>query len=99
MWTKIKTLASLYRELGPRWTLFRLAYAFRLRTGLVRLQMPQYKWDTYRAERSASAVEAPLDKKPKFFPSVGAVAKHPRPGFIDEMGRENLAPTYYHSTL
>jgi len=37
MWTKIKTLASLYRELGLRWSAFRLAYAFRLRTGLIRL--------------------------------------------------------------
>jgi len=44
MWMKIKNLASLYRELGPRWTLFRLAYAFRLRTGLIRLQMPMGEW-------------------------------------------------------
>ena len=43
--TKIKNFASLYRELGLRWSAFRLAYAFRLRTGLVRLQMPQYRWD------------------------------------------------------
>src|SRR5258706_14852903 len=48
MWTKIKTLASLYRELGPRWTLFRLAYAFRLRTGLIRLQMPMGEWSDYK---------------------------------------------------
>jgi hypothetical protein len=32
MLTKIKNLASLYRELGPRWSAFRLAYAFRLCT-------------------------------------------------------------------
>src|SRR5688572_8566594 len=44
MLDKIRTLVSLYRELGPRWSAFRLAYAFRLRTGLIRLQMPQYKW-------------------------------------------------------
>src|SRR5687768_14418320 len=44
MLTKLRTLASLYGELGPRWSAFRLAYAFRLRTGLIRLQMPQYKW-------------------------------------------------------
>jgi len=67
---KIKNLASLYRELGPRWTLFRLAYAFRLRTGLIRLQMPQYQWtgrplETWlRAERSAGRVER------AFFPLV-----------------------------
>ena len=85
--TKLRTLASLYRELGPRWSVFRLAYAFRLRTGLIRLEMPQYKWTDrpletwlkkdFRAERSASAVEAPLDKKPKFFPSVGAGSPRP----------------------
>ncbi|MBV6449693.1 MAG: hypothetical protein MHPDNHAH_00405 [Anaerolineales bacterium] len=58
MLTKIKTLASLYRELGPRWTLFRLLYAFRLRTGLIRLQMPLGKWSDYRKmikERVASS--------------------------------------------
>jgi asparagine synthase (glutamine-hydrolysing) len=48
MWMKIKNLASLYRELGPRWTLFRLAYAFRLRTGLIRLQMPMGEWNDYK---------------------------------------------------
>ena len=44
MLTKLRTLASLYLELGPRWSAFRLAYAFRLRSGLIRLQTPQYKW-------------------------------------------------------
>ncbi len=48
MFTKIKTLASLYRELGPRWTLFRLLYALRLRTGLIRLQMPIGDWSDYK---------------------------------------------------
>ena len=48
MLTKIKTLASLYRELGPRWTAFRLTYAFRLRTGLIRLQMPMGEWSDYK---------------------------------------------------
>lgn len=45
MLTKFRTLASLFLELGPRWSAFRLAYAFRLRSGLIRLQTPQYKWD------------------------------------------------------
>ena len=45
MLTKLRILASLYRELGLRWSAFRVAYALRLRTGLIRLQMPQYKWD------------------------------------------------------
>jgi len=44
MLTKLRTLASLYRELGLRWLIFRLTYAFRLRTGLIRLQFPQYTW-------------------------------------------------------
>lgn len=48
MLTKLRTYASLYRELGPRWTLFRLAYAFRLRSGLVRLQMPMGEWSDYK---------------------------------------------------
>jgi len=45
MLNRIKNLASLYFELGLRWSAFRLAYAFRIRTGLIRLQTPQYKWD------------------------------------------------------
>ena len=44
MLTKLRTLASLSRELGFRWLAFRAAYAFRLRTGLLRRQMPQYLW-------------------------------------------------------
>ena len=70
MLTRLRTFASLYRELGPRWSTFRLAYAFRLRTGLIRLQIPQYQWtdrplNTWlRAERSDErssrhVVEAP----------------------------------------
>src|SRR3972149_6892772 len=67
MLTKLRTLASLYRDLGFRWMLFRAAYAFRLRSRLIRLQMPQYKWadrplETWlkkplRAERSVGRVE------------------------------------------
>ncbi len=62
MLTKIKSLASLYRELGPRWTLFRLLYAFRLRTGLIRLQMPMGEWSDYKkyiSAKSAGRVVAP----------------------------------------
>ena len=47
MLKKLRTLASLYRELGPRWSAFRVAYAFRLRTGLIRLQMPMGEWSDY----------------------------------------------------
>lgn len=44
MLTKLRALASLYRQLGLRWLTFRFAYAFRLRAGLIRLQTPSYKW-------------------------------------------------------
>ncbi len=48
MLRKLKAFGSLYRELGLRWSAFRLAYAFRLRTGGIRLQMPKGKWDDYK---------------------------------------------------
>jgi len=76
MMTKLRTLASLYRELGLRWSAFRLAYAFRLRTGLIRLQMPQYKW-TDRPLETRLKKDIPFDaiaytqrhkqNSPKFF--------------------------------
>jgi hypothetical protein len=44
MLTKFQTLASLFRQLGLRWLIFRFAYAFRIRTGLIRLQMSAYQW-------------------------------------------------------
>jgi hypothetical protein len=47
MLTKLRQFASLYRELGLRWILFRFAYALRLRMGLLRLQMPMGEWDDY----------------------------------------------------
>lgn len=55
MFNRIKNFASLYLQLGPRWSAFRAAYAFRLRTGLIRLQMPMGEWSDYKpllAERS-----------------------------------------------
>ena len=76
MWTKFRTLASLYRELGFRWSAFRLAYAFRLRTGLIRWQMPQYEWDN-RPLKTWLKKEIPFEREayakwrkqnqPKFF--------------------------------
>jgi len=74
MLTKLRTLASLYRELGPRWTLFRLAYAFRLRTGLIRLQMPMGEWSDYKnhiSENPAGRVER------AFFPLVSRPSELP----------------------
>ncbi len=88
MLNRIKTLASLFLELGPRWSAFRLAYAFRLRTGLIRLQTPQYKWSDRPLNHwlkpnissdSGSYAQWRQQNAPKFFPTVGAVAKHPRP--------------------
>src|SRR5258706_11561768 len=68
MLTKLRTFASLYRELGPRWSAFRLAYAFRLRTGLIRLQMPQYQW-----------TDRPLETWVKKDGVVGARSSRPIP--------------------
>ncbi|MCZ2126861.1 MAG: heparinase II/III family protein [Anaerolineales bacterium] len=45
MLKRIKNLASLLTEQGLRWSAFRFAYAFRLRSGLMRWQTPQYAWD------------------------------------------------------
>lgn len=98
MLTKLRTLASLYRELSPRWSAFRLAYAFRLRTGLIRLQTPQYAW----ADRPLNhwlhpSIPSDPDSyaqwrktnAPKFFASVGAGS--PRPDYgnqaIEEANR------------
>lgn len=69
MLSKLRAFASLYREFGPRWTLFRLAYTLQLRTGLIRLQMPMGEWEDYKhllAERHA------VEARPKFFSSVSA---------------------------
>ncbi len=44
MLTKLRTLVSLYRTLGFRWSAFRAAYAFRRRAGLLGLQMPRFAW-------------------------------------------------------
>ncbi|RPI96884.1 MAG: hypothetical protein EHM40_00170, partial [Chloroflexi bacterium] len=37
-------LNSLYRSLGARWLMFRVGYALRMRTGLIRSQIPSYNW-------------------------------------------------------
>lgn len=79
MINKIKNLASLYRQLGFRWSVFRLAYAFRLRTGLIRLQTPQYKWSDrplshWLKKNIPSDIESYAqyrkNNSPKFFESV-----------------------------
>jgi len=86
MLNRIKTLASLFLELGPRWSAFRLAYAFRLRTGLIRWQTPQYEWDdrplnhwlkpTIPSEPDSYA-QWRKQNAPKFFTTVGARSSRP----------------------
>ena len=76
MLNRIKTLASLYRELGPRWSAFRVAYAFRLRTGLIRLQMPMGEWEDYerhvgaRSSRPALTIPTELPTNPSWNPQT-----------------------------
>lgn len=86
MLNRIKTLASLFLELGPRWSAFRLAYAFRLRTGLIRLQTPQYQWNDRPLKHwlhpsipSDSDSYATWRKQNAlaFFPNVGARSSRP----------------------
>jgi len=53
--------------------LFRLAYAFRLRTGLIRLQMPQYKWtdrplETWLKKDVGAGSSRPVLPIPKEYP-------------------------------
>ena len=55
MLTKLRALASLYRELGPRWMIYRAAYIFRLRTGIIRLQMPMGEWGDYQKHVGAGS--------------------------------------------
>ena len=44
MLKKIKALDSLRRRFGLGWLLSRLGYALRMRTGILRLQIPSYRW-------------------------------------------------------
>ncbi|HEX2994597.1 MAG TPA: heparinase II/III family protein, partial [Anaerolineales bacterium] len=44
MLNNFRNLNSLYRSLGANWLVFRVGYALRLRTGLIRVQMPAYPW-------------------------------------------------------
>jgi asparagine synthase (glutamine-hydrolysing) len=39
-----RNLRSLYQALGAQWLTFRVSYALRKRTGLLRRQMPSYAW-------------------------------------------------------
>ena len=41
---KIFSIKSLYQHFGPRWFLFRVGYAFRMKTGMIRNHIPAYPW-------------------------------------------------------
>jgi asparagine synthase (glutamine-hydrolysing) len=45
MLNNFRNLQSLFWSHGSRWLLFRVGYALRKRTGMLRMQMPQYPWD------------------------------------------------------
>ncbi len=44
MLNNLRNLNSLYQSLGARWLVFRVGYALRMRTGLLRKQIPAYEW-------------------------------------------------------
>jgi heparinase II/III-like protein len=44
MLDNVRALPSLLRHFGWRWLAFRLGYAFRLRSGIIRGQIPAYDW-------------------------------------------------------
>ena len=44
MLNNLRNLNSLNQALGVRWLMFRVGYALRMRTGLIRKQMPVYGW-------------------------------------------------------
>ncbi|HSL31527.1 MAG TPA: alginate lyase family protein [Anaerolineales bacterium] len=45
MLNNFRNLNALYQSLGARWLLFRLGYALRMRTGILRQQIPSYRWE------------------------------------------------------
>jgi hypothetical protein len=45
MLNNFRNLQSLFWSHGSRWLFFRVGYALRRRTGLLRIQMPAYEWD------------------------------------------------------
>ena len=101
MLTKLQTFASLYRELGFRWSAFRVAYAIRLRTGLIRLQMPQYKWEdrpleTWLKKNIPPEPEAyskwRKQNSPKFFFDFHRAAKSPQGEGLSSVDEACLPP-------
>jgi asparagine synthase (glutamine-hydrolysing) len=76
-----RNLQSLFWSQGARWLLFRLGYALRKRTGLIRAQMPMYQWtdrplETWLKSRipsdSAAYAQWRRQNSPKFFTAFRA---------------------------
>lgn len=42
-----RSFVSLTRQMGLRWTLYRLGYALRMRIGLIQMQLPVRAWDDF----------------------------------------------------
>ncbi len=47
MSVRIKRLRELYQVFGARWLWFRVKYWLKMRSGLIRLQVPAYSWKRY----------------------------------------------------
>lgn len=45
MWAKLALARQLWHHFGPAWLIYRLVYAWRLRSGLLRWQIPARAWD------------------------------------------------------
>ncbi|HLO31331.1 MAG TPA: alginate lyase family protein [Anaerolineales bacterium] len=63
MLNNFRNLQSLYQALGAHWLIFRVSYALRLRTGLIRRQIPAYHWkdrplETWLKSKIPSKAEA-----------------------------------------
>lgn len=55
---RFTTLWQLSRHMGPAWVLFRLQYAWRLRSGMLRRVLPLCRWDDVPLEKALRAERA-----------------------------------------
>jgi len=86
-----RNLQSLFWSHGARWLLFRVGYALRKRTGVVRAQMPMYQWkdrplETWLKSQVPSTPEAYVQWRkqhsPKFFFESPRAERHADEGQI-----------------
>jgi len=62
MTEKIRIFRSIFHSMGLKWIIFRAAYSFRKKIGLLKLQVPAYAWEKYQiGDRIIS--EIPSDNK------------------------------------